>query len=225
MREYKNKSIVSGLSVDDVLKMRPNQLEELSDSDLRKVVGRLVSAGNKRLRRFEKRGENSPAYRRAMRSGGAFSTRGKDRGALLNELQRARIFFSDETSSLKRWKEIKIEYSTGVGVDAPSLDDNGEYIYPPEVEYIDFDYLNGNNDFSRAVWEMFDKLQEIDPTIANMSNKYNVAQQIADMAIVSSDPTNIKHLVYKIYDRLVETEKEREVLNDDFDESVSQFFE
>lgn len=225
MREYKNKSIVSGLSVDDVLKMRPNQLEELSDSDLRKVVGRLVSAGNKRLRRFEKRGENSPAYRRAMQSGGAFSTRGKDRDALLNELQRARIFFKDETSSIKRWKEIKVEYSTGIGVESPALDNDGEYIYPPEIEYIDFDYLNGNNDFSRAVWEMFDKLQEIDPTIANMSNKYNVAQQIADIAIVSADPTNIQHLVYKIYDKLVETEKEREVLNDEFDESVSQFFD
>lgn len=224
-REYKNKSIVSGLSVEDVLNMKPNQLEALSDSDLRKVVGRLVSAGNKRMRRFEKRGENSPAYRRAMQSGGKFSTKGKDRDALLNELQRARGFFKDETSSLKRWKEIKVEYSTGVGVNAPALDEDGEYIYPPEIEYIDFDYLNGNNDFSRAVWEMFDRLQEIDPTIANMSNKYNVAQQIADMAIVSSDPTNIKHLVYKIYDRLVENEKEREVLNDEFDESVSQFFE
>ena len=225
-REYKNKSIVSGLSVEDVLNMKPNQLEVLSDSDLRKVVGRLVSAGNKRLRRFEKRGENSPAYRRAMQSGGAFSTRGKDRDALLNELQRARIFFKDETSSLKRWKEIKIEYSSGVGVSSPDIDENGEYIYmEPEEEYIDFNYLDGTNDFSKAVWEMFDRLQEIDPTIANMSNKYNVAQQIADMAIESENPTNIRHMTYYIYNKLLEREKERGVLNDEFDKGTSQFFD
>lgn len=227
MREYKNKSIVSGLSVDDVLKLKPNQLEEMSDSDLRKVVGRLVSAGNKRLRRFEKRGENSPAYRRAMQSGGKFSTKGKDRDALLNELQRARIFFKDETSSLKRWREVKVEYSRGIGVNAPDVDENGEYSYnEPEEEYIDFDYMNGNNDFSRAVWAMFDRLQEIDPTIANVSNKYLVAQTIADMVIESGHPLNSIHeMTYNIYDRLVEMEKEMEATNEEFENSVSRFFD
>ena len=226
-REYKNRSIVSGLSVDDVLQLKPNQLEALSDSDLRKVVGRLVSAGNKRLRRFEKRGENSPAYRRAMRSGGKFSTKGKDRDGLLNELQRARIFFKDETSSLKRWREVKVESSRGIGVNAPDVGDNGEYSYSePEEEYTDFDYLNGNNIFSRAVWSMFDLLQEIDPTIANASNKYLVAQTIADMAIESGkNPYKLHEMVYDIYDRLIEMEKEREATNEEFDNSVSQFFE
>lgn len=227
MREYKNKSIVSGLSVEDVLNLMPNELEEMSDSDLRKVVGRLVSAGNKRLRRFEKRGENSPAYRRAMQSGGAFSTKGKDRDALLNEFQRARIFFKDETSSLKRWREVKVEYSRGIGVTVPDVDENGEYIYnEPEEEYIDFDYMNGNNDFSHAVWSMFDRLQEIDPTIANSSNKYLVAQTIADMVIDSGQPLNSIHkMTYDIYDRLIEMEKEREAINEEFENSVSQFFD
>ena len=226
MREYKQQSIVSGLSVQDVLNMKPNQIEALSESDLRKVVGRLVSAGNKRLRNFEKRGENSPAYRRAMQSGGKFSTKGKDRDSLLNEFQRARIFFKDETSSLKRWREVKVEYSRGVGVSAPDVDENGEYYGNPEEDYTDFDYLNGTNEFSAAVWSMFDRLQEIDPTIANASNKYFVAQVISDMIIESGNPLNTVHrMVYNIYDRLIEMEKAREATNEEFENSVSQFFD
>lgn len=218
-REYKNKSIVSGLSVQDVLNKQPDEFENMADSDLRKVVGRLVSAGNKRLRNFEKRGEKSPAYNAAMRSGGKFSVAGKDRKGLMNELQRARIFFKNETSSLKRWKEVKVEYTGKMGVKTPQMDENGEYMYT------DFNYLDGNNDFSKAVWEMVDRLHEIDPTIVNNQNKYNAAQQIADMAIESGEPLNIRHLTQEIYNSLLEAEEEREALNHEFDESVSQFFE
>ena len=44
-REYKQQSVVSGMSVQDILNIDNSIFNSLTESDLRKVVGRLVSAG------------------------------------------------------------------------------------------------------------------------------------------------------------------------------------
>ena len=57
-RTYKQPSIVSGMTIQDILNMDNKTFNSLNTSDMRKVVGRLVSAGNKRLRSFERAGES-----------------------------------------------------------------------------------------------------------------------------------------------------------------------
>jgi len=106
-RNYKQLSVVSGLSVNDTLSMPQSEFSKYSISDQRKIVGRLVSAGNKRIRAFEKNNDTSPAYEYLMKSGGILSTRGKDREGLKRELERARTFMKQETSSLRNWNKIK----------------------------------------------------------------------------------------------------------------------
>ena len=108
-RTYKQKSIVSGMSVKDVLNMDINTFSSLNLSDMRKVVGRLVSAGNKRIRTFEKAGENSPALRYINKSGGKFSTKGKNLNELRREYARAKGFFESKTGNIKDWRKIKNE--------------------------------------------------------------------------------------------------------------------
>ena len=71
-KKYKQPSLVSGLSIDDILNMDIVDFNRLSEKDLKLVVGRMVSAVNKRLRRFEKKGISTPATRALMKSGGSF---------------------------------------------------------------------------------------------------------------------------------------------------------
>ena len=107
-RSYKKQSAVSGLSVSQILKMPESKFKQYSESDQRAIVSRLVSAGNKRLRTFEKYGIESPTVIDVMESGGKFSTKGKtDEGALLKELTRARSFLRNPMSTLKEWRKIE----------------------------------------------------------------------------------------------------------------------
>lgn len=102
-----------GKSVDDLIKMGTdyNRYKRLSEPTLRKVVNRLASAANKRLRRMEGAGEASPAYREVQASGGKFSTKGKTLEGLQREFLRVKQFFEDKTSSLAFWKRTKDEAS------------------------------------------------------------------------------------------------------------------
>lgn len=113
-RQYKKQSSVSGLSISQILKMPESKFRQYSESDQRKIVGRLVSAGNKRLRTFEKYDVESPTVIDVMESGGKFSTRGKDEAGLLKELTRARAFLKSPASTLKGWRKIENKMYEGL---------------------------------------------------------------------------------------------------------------
>lgn len=224
MREYKKQTNVSGLSVKDVLSKQPGELETMSDSDLRRLVGRLVSAGNKRLRTFEKRGEKSPAYNSAMYSGGKFSTKGKDKNALILEFMRAKIFFSSESSTVKNWKKIKSEVVNKIHPDLKIVDTEGVYDDISAGDYENYDYSNGRNDFSKDVWRMVDRIHQINPVVANKNNKYRIAGKIADMAVENPRILRNEQYLFGVYQALLESEQERAEVNYEFDNGVSKFF-
>lgn len=158
-RTYKQPSLVSGMSLQDILDMDNAEFNKLGLPDLKKVVGRLVSAGNKRLRTFQKKGETSPAVRYVEKSGGKFSTRGKDLNALRAEYVRAKTFLESRTGTLKGWKAVRKETMQGLkkqGVDAT-----------PEQ----FDKM----------WKAYEKLKALSPEVANKNLKYVVLKDISDM--------------------------------------------
>lgn len=189
---------VKGMSVQDILNMDGEAFNKLNESDLRKVTGRLVSAGNKRLRTFEKRGEVSPATRFISNSGGKFSTKGKNLNALRAEFTRARNFMQSQTGTIKGWKQTKnkaINEMKKRGVDVP-----------PDK----FDNF----------WKIYEKLKELDPNIASKTMKYTVLEQIKDMLIEHDDPAGITNRLYNRLEEIYEEQAERE--NAD---GVSEFFE
>lgn len=104
-RTYKQLSIVSGMTVDDILKMDEKTFDALSLSDLRKITGRLVSAGNRRLRAWEKREISTPATRSVDESGGAFSIAGKTKSGVVSEFMRVKKFMNRKTSTMKGFQE------------------------------------------------------------------------------------------------------------------------
>lgn len=199
-RIYKKPSLVSGMSVQDILNMDTETFNKLNASDLRKVVGRLVSAGNKRLRSFERAGESSPATRHVEKSGGTFSTKGKDLNALRAEYTRAKNFMQSKTGTRKGWKQVKKETIQG-------LRKHG-------VEMSESQFEN--------VWTAYEDLKEISPEVANRGLKYSVLKDVADM--VTNTDKSADEIAMALHENLTEIYEEQAGLNNGVD-GVSGFFE
>ena len=199
-RKYKQPSIVSGMSVQDILNMDINTFNKLNTSDLRKVVGRLVSAGNKRLRSFERAGESSPATRYVAKSGGVFSTRGKDLNALRSEYTRAKNFMQSKTGTRKGWKQVKKEKISG-------LKKHGV-----EMTESQFD----------EVWTAYEDLKELSPEVANRGLKYSVLKEVADIA--TDTDKSADEIATALHKNLSQIYEEQVGLNNGID-GVSGFFE
>lgn len=199
-RVYKQPSLVSGMSVQDILNMDNATFNKLTVSDMRKVVGRLVSAGNKRLRSFERAGESSPATRHVMRSGGAFSTKGKDLNALRAEYVRAKNFLQAKTGNRKGWAKTKRETVEGLrkqGVEMPE------------------------NLFDK-VWKAYEDLKELSPEVANRGLKYSVLKDVADM--VTDESKSADEIATTLYENLSQIYEEQAGLENGV-KGVSDFFE
>ena len=199
-RKYKQPSIVSGMSVQDILNMDINTFNKLNTTDLRKVVGRLVSAGNKRLRSFERAGERSPATRHVAKSGGKFSTKGKDLNALRSEYTRAKNFMQAKTGTRKGWKQVKKETIA-------SLKKNG--VEMTERQFDD-------------VWTAYEDLKELSPEVANRGLKYSVLKDVANM--VTDTNKSADEIAMALNENLSRIYEEQAGLNNGVD-GVSGFFE
>ena len=199
-RKYKKPSLVSGMSVQDILNMDIDTFNKLNTSDLRKVVGRLVSAGNKRLRSFERAGERSPATRHVAKSGGSFSTKGKDLNALRSEYTRAKNFMQAKTGTLKGWKQVKKETIA-------SLKKHG--VEMTESQFDD-------------VWTAYEDLKELSPEVSNRGLKYSVLKDVADM--VTDTNKSADEIAMALNENLSRIYEEQAGLNNGVD-GVSGFFE
>lgn len=158
-KKYKQPSLVSGLSIDDILNMDIVDFNRLSEKDLKLVVGRMVSAVNKRLRRFAKKGISTPATRALMKSGGVLSVKGKNANQLRKEYARARNFLNMETSTQKGYKKVQEKITD-------TLKQRGVDIEPDELD---------------ELFEVWNDLIEIDPSVSLSKDKYTLMQDIANM--------------------------------------------
>lgn len=198
-RSYKSKSIVSGLSTKDILNMDINTFNKLNVSEMRKVVGRLVSSGNKRLREFERKAEtDSPAYNSVMSSGGFFSTKGKDLNELRSEYVRAKSFFEKKSSTAKQWQDIKKD----------------------TVKQLQAKGVNINQRNFGDVLKIYERLKQMDSSVAVRGMKYNVMAEISTL----SDDLNMEEKILAMMDRLDEIYEEQAGLENEFT-GVSDFFE
>jgi uncharacterized coiled-coil protein SlyX len=199
LKTYKQPSIVSGMSISDIINMDINKFMSLKESDLKKVVGRLVSAGNKRLRTFEKRGISSPATRYIVKSGGYFSVKGKNINELRKEYARAKGFFESKTGTIKGYEEVKKET-------IETFKKQNVTLTPEQFE---------------KMWEAYEDLKEVDPSVSNKKLKYRVLDEITEMVDkydVEMIVEKMSNKVSKIYEKMKEIEKESE------NGGVSEFF-
>ena len=168
---------IRGKSVEQITDIPWKELEKLTESQLRTVVGRLVSAGNKRMRRMEASAMKGSEDAQFMFVQGGkmgtynqlkFSTVGKDKQQLLEEFKRARSFMKSETSSLSGQKRIRkksLEGLRNAGVDIGNLS---------PANYDRF-------------WKAYEKLKELNPKIAEKNFKYEILEKMAKRVYINSD--------------------------------------
>lgn len=108
-----SKFSVAGKSVKDIAKMSQNQLNKLTDRELRQATSRLVSASNKRIRRLQEADMQTKALESI--GGQQFSIKGKSREDVLAEFAKASHFLELKTSTVtEARKAIKeVERVTG----------------------------------------------------------------------------------------------------------------
>lgn len=75
-----------------------------------RAVRRLADTANKRIKQFQEAGIEPPAYLNVMKSGGKFSTKGKDVNQLRSEFIRARNFLNMKTSTKKGYAKVKKDF-------------------------------------------------------------------------------------------------------------------
>lgn len=120
------------MTVNDVMNLDISSIEQMTRAELAGAVKILADAGNKRIARLEKNATFSPALDSVKRSGGKFSTRGKNEQQLISELQRAKYFMELKSSTVKgakiaRQKTEKF-FREKVGIDFSQLSKNDSKI-------------------------------------------------------------------------------------------------
>lgn len=187
---------IKGKSVEDILDIPLKEINKMTESQLRTVVGRLVSAGNKRLRRFEaKKGKLPTGAKDTTYEEMKFSTVGKDRKELMEEFKRAKTFIQGETSSLRGAKRVEKhvkEQLKSYGVDLSDL--------TPE-NYEKF-------------WDVYRKLRERKPSVKNKNLKYTVFESLKTM-ITGDTSLDINALVEKMEKKLKDIYEQDVSLSDD----------
>lgn len=183
---------VTGLSINEILQKDAEWMLNLSKKDLAKITGRLVSAGNKRLRRIEELNLPSqsinPAYNMVMESGGYFSTKGKNLNQLRSEFARITNFMSLKTATKRGAKK-----------------------YNEEVLSI----LNTDNMSKEQIKQAFDllhRLKEVDPAFMSAKEKYEIMMESISMKIINNEEP--EEALSDLMDKMTSIYEQEQSLND-----------
>lgn len=185
---------VTGKSVNDLLNMESREFSQVAQDRqaLSRVVSRLASAANKRIKRMQAQGENSPALIRAMESGGKFSVKGKSTEELKREYMRVKNFLQDKTSDLKQWKKLKKKLQDSLAKSGITLDEGkvGKVIH------------------------IYEEVRKKNPEVSAREYKYKIFDTIQTL----SDNISINQQIDYIEDNLeniyLETKKEKDSIKD-----------
>lgn len=176
-------------SIARILKTPLKKLMSMSREDLAKETSKLVSAANKRLRRFEKAGITTPATAYVEKHGGRFSTAGKTIEQLREEFQRLKGFFEAETSTRQgynRWERrvaSAIEERTGADYSALSPEEKSLFWKAyAHTEEANPDAVHGGN-YSDTMEQIVEDIQNGRLTAGN------VKQWAIDRAMSVYNPT------------------------------------
>lgn len=140
------------MTINDIMKMSMSKFEQYTPTQQREITSRLASAANKRLRTLQKSDIENPATIRLNMSGGKISVRGKSGDELKQEFFRAKQFLQSKFSKKSEWKKFE--------------------------KKINENYDNREN--MGLAFSYFDILQEIDPNISALREKYRLVDVIAD---------------------------------------------
>lgn len=153
---------VSGKSIQDLLNLTPSEINKLNPAGMARVVTRLKSAANKRLKRFEKAGISTPA----TRAYNPRSTVGMNKKQLQSLYKDLKGFLTAETGTRQGYRKFLKRFKKGLkdhGVEIPDFGKTGEY-----SQYID------------KFFRLYERIKERFPKVAERMYKYGVFTDITD---------------------------------------------
>ena len=186
------------MTIKDILSIGLNEFNKLKESQLRSLTGKLVSAANKRVRRFEAAGEKSPALSQVEQEG-MFSTRNKSFNEVRQEFARARRFLTSETGNIRGARRVRnrvIENLRRTGVDI-------------------------SQDQYNIFFEAYEKLKQRDPAVAEKRFKYLAMREISNRIDDEMDPAEVVEALSRDFNSIYESAEEEEEMY----ANISEFFE
>ena len=107
---------LKGLSIVDLLSIDNDTVNAMTQIELSKVVSRMSSVANKRLKRLEaagyKRGSDNSKAPNIISGTKKFGSKGKSLNQLRNEFSRARDFLEGKTSTVTGMRKVRNEFYT-----------------------------------------------------------------------------------------------------------------
>lgn len=186
------------MGIKDILSMGLNEFNMLKESQLRSLTNKLVSAANKRVRRFQAAGVKSPALSKVEQEG-IFSTRNKSFNELRQEFARTRRFLQSETGNLRGAKRVQNQVIN-------NLNRSG---------------VNITRDQYNAFFDAYEKLKQQNPEVAERRFKYMAMKEISDRINDDTDPAAIAEALANDFNSIYEATEEQE--QDEY--AISEFFE
>lgn len=166
------------MTIEELINLDVGDVSKMSRRELAKAVSTLGSAANKRIKRFEKAGVETPAVRGVKRSGGNISVKGKNINELRSEYVRAKTFLSAKTSTRKGYTKIQKEFETRVG---------GKM----------------TEDEAKSFWSAYNKLSELEPNFLKLFGSDRMQQYLRN-EVVQNPGKETDALVKMGKDRLEE---------------------
>lgn len=148
-------------TVKEILDIDITDFRRLTNQQMRGCVQTLADAANKRIKRFARMGEKSPAVAGVERTGGRFSTKGKNLNQLRHEFMRAKDFLESETGNIKGWRAVKTQTISTIKEEAG---------------------FNLDDELWDKVWTAYDQLKESNPWVANRQFRYKILEKISQIA-------------------------------------------
>lgn len=195
-------------SYKDLLNLKPYELRDMSEKELKRVVDKLSRVGNDRLNRFEYANEKSPAYTYIRDNGGDFSTVGlvNNKQGLLREYRRVKGFLESETGTLREWRKVKADV-------IEQLKNLKNPVHITDAQYYQF-------------FDAFKKLTELNSSAKSPEYKYKVFKEIKRMIDAPNEkkvtPDYIATEINRNFGKLYKQWKETE--NEESNVDVSDFF-
>ena len=197
MAKVENTFSVRGKSISQLKSLTPRFLESQTTSDISKVVSRLSSAANKRIKRLiESRVPSQALSVWAEKGAYKFSTKGKNKEMLLEEYKRVKNFLELESSTVKGARLVRKRTIDGAK-------EKGVII--TEKDYDMF-------------FRTYEELKKVDPSIQDKLYKYNVWGELAQQVKTGASMPDI---ILKMLENLSSIYEKRFDADTDF----SEFFE
>ncbi len=149
--------MIMAKTISQILEVSIDDFSSMTKSELSKIVSKLSSAANKRLKRMAEEEIESPAYSRAMKSGGKFGAKDKTLNQLRAEFMRVSSFLKMKTSTLRGYKKVVKEFKERVGITEDLTEDDLKSFWELHREFAKYiaPFIRGSVDIQKIVADVW----------------------------------------------------------------------